>query len=157
MDAAAQQYLQDEAATGVAPRPAIAEDVSTRAIAFLPGSRLESKPGAHLQLHRTLANAQMKLRKCDEALATLTKCVDLATKTETSGPSGASVQYDLACCYSLMGRLDDAFAALDKAWARAADWGPPVTDDDLKGDKDLENCRKDPRWAKFLASKPTKR
>jgi hypothetical protein len=156
MDAGAQQYLQDEAATGVPPRPAIAEDLSKRAIAFLPGSRLEMKPAAALQLHVTLSHAQMKQRKYDEALATLTKCVDLATKTETSGPSGAAVQYDLACCYSLMGRLDDAFAALGKAWARAADWGPPATDDDLKTDKDLDNCRSDPRWAKFLAGKPTK-
>jgi len=156
MDAGAQQYLQDEAATGVAPRPAIAEDLARRAIAYQPGSRLENKPAATLQFHVTLSHAQMRQRKFDEALATLTTCVELAKKTDTSGPSGASVQYDLACCFSLMGRLDDAFAALERAWARAADWGPPATDDDLKGDKDLENCRKDPRWTKFLAGKPTK-
>ncbi len=156
MDEGAQQYMQDETATGVAPRPAIAEDLAKRAIASLAGSRLESKPAAALQLHVTLSHAQMKLSKYDDALATLTKCVELAGKTDTAGPSGATVQYDLACCYSLMGRLDDAFAALDKAWARAADWGPPVKDEDLKADKDLENCRKDPRWAKFLAGKPTK-
>jgi hypothetical protein len=156
MDAGARQYLEDEAATGVAPRPAIAEDLARRAIAYLPGSRLEGKPGAAFQLHVTLSHAQLKQRKFDEALATMTTCLELAKKTDTAGPSGASVQYDFACCYSLMGRLDDAFAALTKAWARAADWGPPATDDDLKTDKDLENCRKDPRWAKFLAGKPTK-
>jgi tetratricopeptide (TPR) repeat protein len=157
MNDGAQQYMQDESASGVAPRPLIAEDLVRRAIALLPGSRLDDKPAAALALHVTLSHAQMKLSKFDDALATLTKCVELATKTDTAGPSGAAVQYDFACCYSLMGRLDEAFAALDKAWARAADWGPPVTDEELKNDKDLENCRKDPRWAKFLAGKPTKK
>ncbi len=156
MDQAARQYLAEEKATGVAPLPAIAEDVARRAVAGIPGSRLESKQEAVLQLNETLATALMARAKYDEALTTLAKCADVAAKTETPGPSSQRVNYDVACCCSVAGRVDDAFAALGKAWARAADWGAPATDEDLRTDKDLENCRKDPRWAKFMATKPTK-
>ena len=146
LDAAARNYLDDKATLGA--RPAIAEALLLRAIENLPGSPLERKPAGMLQLHEDLAIAQMKLKKYDPSVATLTKCLDLATKTEQPGPDGARVQYNLACAWSLAGKLDDAFAALEKAFPAAA-WAPTPLDH-AKKDEDLENCRKDPRWQKFL-------
>jgi len=154
---AASQYLQEEDKSGVPQLANVAEDLARRAIDGVPGTRFDGKWGSVVTFHQTLANAQMRLKKYDEALATLKRAEDLAPKTDSPGPTGAHLEYDVACCYSLMGRVDDAFASLGKAWSRAADWGPPVTDDDLKADKDLANCKKDPRWEKFLASKPVKK
>lgn len=137
--------------------PKIAEELARAAIENVPGSRLEKDYGKVLEFHENLAGAQTRLGKFDEALATYGKCAGIAEKTERPGPVGANVQYNVACCLSLAGKVDEAFAALDKAWARAADWGPPVSDEHLKKDPDLENCRKDEaRWAKFMEGKPKK-
>ena len=151
LDAAARHYLDFEKRDVLGPRPAIAEGLLLRAIENLPGSPLERKPAGVLQVHNDLAIAQMNLKKYDASIATLTKCLDLAAKTDRPGPEGASVQYNLACAYSLSGKLDDAFAALEKAFP-AAEWAPtPV--DHAKKDTDLENCRKDPRWGTFLEAR----
>jgi tetratricopeptide (TPR) repeat protein len=146
---AAQNYLDDKAALGA--RPLIAEELLRRAIENLPGSPLERKPDGVLGLHTSMAIAQMKLKRYDDAVATLTKCLDLATKTDRPGPQGASVQYNLACAYSLAGKLDEAFAALEKAYP-AAEWAP-TTVEHAKKDEDLENCRKDARWGAFLEAR----
>lgn len=53
--------------------------------------------------------------------------------------------YNLACSCSLAGDLDQAFAALDRAFTHVK----PVTDAHVSGDKDLDNCRRDPRWEAF--------
>jgi tetratricopeptide (TPR) repeat protein len=143
---AAQRYLDDKATLGA--RPAIAESLLARAIESLPGSPLARKPGGELQVYSDLAGAQMKLKKYDESVATLTKCLDLATKTERPGPDGAIVQYNLACAWSLAGKLDEAFAALEKAFP-AAEWAPTPLEHAIK-DEDLANCRKDARWQKFV-------
>jgi tetratricopeptide (TPR) repeat protein len=149
LDAAAQRYLDDKASLGA--RPAIAESLLLRAVENLPGSPLERKPPAVLQLHMNLAVAQMKMKRYDQSIATLTKCLDLAAKSERRGPDGAMVQYNLACALSLAGKLDEAFAALEQAFP-AAEWAP-VTLDHAKSDEDLVNCRTDPRWQKFLAAR----
>lgn len=146
LDGAAQRYLDDKAALGA--RPAIAESLLLRAIENLPGSPIERKPANVLQVHLDLAIAQMKLKKYDQSVETLTKCMGLAAKTERQGPDAAIVQYNLACAYSLAAKLDDAFAALEKAFP-AAEWAP-TTVDHAKQDEDLANCRKDPRWQAFL-------
>ena len=146
LDEAARNYLDDKATLGA--RPAIAEFLLRRAFENLAGSPLERKPGDVLQLHTDMAIAQMKLKRYDDSIATLIKCVDLATKTDRPGPNGALVQYNLACAYSLAGKLDDAFATLEKAFP-AAEWAP-TTVEHAKTDTDLDNCRKDPRWQAFL-------
>ena len=148
---AAQSYLDDKAALGA--RPAIAESLLRRAIDGLPGSPLARNPSGVLETHSRLAIAQMKLKKYDESVATLTKCLDLAAKTDKPGPDAAVVQYNIACAWSLAGKLDDAFTALEKAFPAAA-WAPTPLDH-AKQDEDLANCRKDPRWEKFLAAHAT--
>jgi len=57
----------------------------------------------------------------------------------------AQSAYNLACAASLAGNLDLAFAALERAYAEIR----PVTDSHISDDRDLENCRKDPRWEPF--------
>lgn len=57
-------------------------------------------------------------------------------------PGNPLVFYNLACSYSLLGKLDEAFAALQRAIALGYDdvrW--------LSRDPDLENLRNDARFA----------
>ncbi|MHC4958965.1 MAG: hypothetical protein ACYTGN_11380 [Planctomycetota bacterium] len=53
--------------------------------------------------------------------------------------------YNAACAASRAKLLDEAFAALDRAY----EGGKPVPDEHVSGDKDLENCRRDERWHAF--------
>lgn len=57
--------------------------------------------------------------------------------------------YNVACMSSRLGRVDDAFAALYRAYAD----GKPVSDAHVSADKDLEACRKDKRWDTFWREK----
>ena len=61
-------------------------------------------------------------------------------------PDDATVLYNLACSYSLTDRLDEGFAALDRALA--AGYGEFAW---LGKDPDLEKMRQDPRFAKVQA------
>ena len=61
----------------------------------------------------------------------------------------AGSAYNLACAASLAGRIDEAFAALNRAYRDVK----PVSDDHVSGDKDLENLRRDPRWETFWHAK----
>lgn len=57
--------------------------------------------------------------------------------------------YNLACAASRAKRIDEAFAALYRAY----DGGKPVTDGHVSDDRDLENLRKDERWHVFWREK----
>jgi hypothetical protein len=57
--------------------------------------------------------------------------------------------YNLACAASLAKRIDEAFAALYRAY----DGGKPVTDSHVSADRDLENLRRDERWHAFWREK----
>ena len=57
----------------------------------------------------------------------------------------ALVHYNLACSYSLLIQLDEAFAALNKAVDLGYD-----TLEDLLDDVDLKNVLEDPRFETFL-------
>lgn len=56
--------------------------------------------------------------------------------------------YNGACYASLLGELEDSFCWLEEAISLV-----PSNLEDAMCDSDLENCRKDPRFAQFLASK----
>ncbi len=61
----------------------------------------------------------------------------------------AIIQYNAACVFSVMGRRDDAIAALQAAagLAISVDW--------MKNDPDLDNVRDDPRFAALIAQQAT--
>ncbi len=59
-------------------------------------------------------------------------------------PDRADLHYDLACSYALVGRQDEAFAALERAIALGFD-DPALLDED----DDLASLRSDPRWARL--------
>lgn len=151
LHSAGEKYLQD-----VPPRLSIAEGLLRRSVAALPGSRLERSPTAMMVVNRSLGNCLLQEKKFEEGLGFLQKALEFAAKTDSFGPDQAAVHYDIACAYSQLGKLDEAFATLTKAFANP-NFPPPVPDDHLKKDPDLENCRKDPRWAKFLADRPAKK
>jgi len=82
-------------------------------------------------------------RKLDEAVVELKKSEEQA---RAGGLPWWVPCYNLACAESLAGKLDDAFASLERAL------GAPervVDDEHLSSDPDLENMRKDARWEKF--------
>lgn len=60
-------------------------------------------------------------------------------------PSDPLVHYNLACSYSLLGRVDAAFATLRTAISLGYDQL-----DCLLEDRDLENVRSDPRFRELL-------
>jgi len=62
---------------------------------------------------------------------------------------GRQSAYNAACAASRAGKLDEAFAALYRAFGG----GKPVSDGHVSDDKDLENCRRDPRWHAFWREK----
>lgn len=97
------------------------------------GMALHDKPAAAIEWHSLAEQAARKL-------------------TEGAGDRGRRSAYNLACVCSLAGKLDDAFAALDRAFTG----GKPVSDGHVSGDKDLEPLRKDERWHTFWREKVKK-
>lgn len=148
---AAQQYLNEHPDKASA-RPKIALGLLTQAVENLDGSPLARNPGAVTDLYTQLAIAQMKLEKYDDAVATFGKAMEFAEKTERRGPNQAMVQYNLACALSLAGRIEEAFAALDKAFPDAQ-WAP-TTMKHAHEDEDLKNLRASPRWKEFWQAHP---
>lgn len=84
---------------------------------------------------RALAYALTGAGRHDEALE-----VDLELCRRAD--DRADFRYDLACSYALLGRLDDAFEALERALELGFDDG-----EHLDEDPDLRALRGDPRWA----------
>src|SRR5262245_61414685 len=70
----------------------------------------------------------------------------LGRKAESDEALAQYIQaYDVACVHAVRGELDEAFAWLDKAYARH---DPNLTW--LKSYTDLSNLRRDPRWPPLL-------
>ncbi len=94
----------------------------------------------YVAAHLNLCDAQIALRRLQEALTTCTQ----ATKMAPADPLGF---YNLAGAHALMGQNDDALAAL----ARDAELGD--TDwEYLQGDPWFERLRSDPRFVAILES-----
>jgi hypothetical protein len=74
----------------------------------------------------------------------------LAETAATDDAPRRQSAYNLACASSRAGKLDQAFAALHRAYSGDA---KPVTDEHVSRDKDLENCRRDERWHEFWREK----
>lgn len=96
------------------------------------------------QLHDTLGLSLLVERQMDAAIESLKKAEELGRKTE--GFPWWNCCYNLACAYSLHGKMDEAFDALTRSYS-----GPerPVTDEHISQDTDLDNMRKDARWENF--------
>jgi len=62
-------------------------------------------------------------------------------------PKDPTVRYNLACSYALLGRKEEAFAALREAVRLGY-----VDAEHMREDPDLESLRDDPRFGKILAS-----
>lgn len=79
-------------------------------------------------------------KKYDEALACHKKAAELGP-----GETTAVGSYNAACVYAIQGQADDAFAWLGKSLAAGFDdFGT------IAADPDMDNLRKDPRFAKVL-------
>ena len=73
------------------------------------------------------------------------RAAELYLRVLDAGTTWATVPYNTACCYALLGRSDDAFKYLDLALQRG--WSDV---DHLKGDTDLESLRPDRRWDEIV-------
>ncbi|MHC4491315.1 MAG: hypothetical protein ACYTDU_06795 [Planctomycetota bacterium] len=76
------------------------------------------------------------------------EAIDWLQQAEKAAPEPEDARrdaYDLARACSLAGKLDEAFAALDRAFVE----GLAVSKARLSTEKELGNLRKDPRWEKF--------
>lgn len=102
------------------------------------------------QATETIGICYLTMRQLDTAIEWLKKSEAMAN----SAPPESQVQkgqsaYNLACAYSLASKLDEAFAALERAYTGQR----PVDDEHLSADTDLDNMRKDPRWEEFWRTK----
>ncbi len=106
-------------------------------LAILEGVLARDPEDAHLL--GTLATLYTELGLIEKGL-------ELDFRHVALTPEDAGARYDLACSLSLSGRLDEAFAELEKAlslgFANTA-W--------MSEDPDLAAVRADPRWAEFTA------
>lgn len=80
-------------------------------------------------------------KKYDEAIECFQKAAEMHDRMAES-------YYNIACGYSLKGDKDRAFDWLRKAWAAGYQ-----EVEHMKGDSDLDNIRKDPRFAEFAHGK----
>ena len=79
------------------------------------------------------------MKRYDKALADFDKAISI-------DPRVANAYYGIACLYSLMKKLDQAFKHLNKAIdCGFRNWGW------MRKDEDLKNLHQDPRWKKALA------
>jgi tetratricopeptide (TPR) repeat protein len=145
---AAKLYLQEDPYNP--QKPAIAAALLQAAIPKIPGSPVEKDALKTFEIHHDLGLALLTMRKADEAIGWFAKAVELAAKTNEPGPRGGNALYNLACAQSVAGKLDDAFATLDKAFEKMPG---VVSGDHLRKDPDLDNLRKDPRWEKFISAR----
>lgn len=67
-------------------------------------------------------------------------------KLVAAEPGNPVFRYNLACSHSVLGQVDRAFEALEKA----LELGYRAFDE-MRKDPDLENLRKDRRWSRLLA------
>jgi tetratricopeptide (TPR) repeat protein len=93
--------------------------------------------------------AQLTLGQREEAIATWKECIELAGKTTQPVEFGANSNYNLACAYSLLGRLDEAFAALEAAFGMGESEEVAGLREHALQDPDLANLRQDARWPRL--------
>jgi hypothetical protein len=130
--------------------PPLARRLLERARAHLKPDTLETDD--LWQLYETGGNSWMAEPGRDPAKAMewFVEAEKAANKLEERREErAAGSAYNLACAASLSGKLDEAFAALHRAYRDVK----PVTDDHVSNDKDLENLRRDKRWEVFWHSK----
>lgn len=98
--------------------------------------------------------AALKADRNDEGIACFKRCMELV-------PTDPISPYNVACGYSRKGELDPTFEYLDKAVALGfGNLNDPTgkSNIDMAGaDTDLDNARKDPRWAKLVERMSTMR
>lgn len=116
------------------------------AVAVLRRARDVAKPREleledRWRLYRAGGGALLRLGDAAEAADWLRQAEKAAPKPEDARRDA----YDLARACSLAGRLDEAFAALDRAFVE----GLVVSKARLSTEKELGNLRKDPRWETF--------
>lgn len=96
--------------------------------------------------------ATLEQRKLDVAIGWLAKSDQLSEKTTEAAPGARSGQsaYNLACAYALAGKIDEAFAALDRCVAKGFLKILENVEHMKTKDPDLESLRKDPRWEGYF-------
>jgi len=78
------------------------------------------------------------------------KAEEIAKDQPEAGSGAAQSAYNLACAYSLAGRIDEAYGALGRAFY----YDPTVvTLEHVTSDPDLDALRADARWDEFLRVK----
>lgn len=102
-------------------------------------------------LHQQLGFAHLEAKALDEAVADWTEAVALAAKLENAAAEG-NAQYNLACALSQLGRVDEAFGALEAAFEKGSAEAIAGLKQHAQEDPDLEALRTDARWAEVTGA-----
>jgi len=121
-----------------AARPALASPILERARKREDAASFEK--GQRWQLLRFGGEAHLRAGRAKLAADWLAEAERVATEERAAGSA-----YALARACAAAGRIDAAFAALDRAFAGA----PPVGKGALSKEKTLEPLRRDARWEEF--------
>lgn len=101
---------------------------------------------AKWQLNSGIGLAQLTMGKHEEAIPTWEKCIELAKETSDPANFLGNSDYNLACAYALLGRLDEAYGALTSCFEKGDEAQVAGLKKHAKEDPDLEKMRTDERW-----------
>ncbi len=100
----------------------------------------------HLELHPDDARALYLGANCLCQLGERARSLDWAARALAIDPEDCGILYNVACCYSLQGKYEEAINCLEKAMTHAQ-WYKRW----MQHDSDLDNLRSHPRFQALLA------
>jgi tetratricopeptide (TPR) repeat protein len=98
----------------------------------------------------TTGSVQLAAGQQEQAIPTWKKSIELAKKLPSATEEESVAHYNLACAYSLLGRIDDAYRELETSLAVGGQSTAKRLRDGAKSDPDLANLRADARWQKLF-------
>ena len=115
-----------------------------KAAALIPAGHYDERQQYFIHEVGGLAILSPPLRDGPRAIPWHTRAEEIAKKTESPQEGAGRSAHNPACASALPGKVDEAFGALERAFAYKAD---VVSGEHLASDPDLESLRADPRWA----------
>jgi tetratricopeptide (TPR) repeat protein len=128
------------------------EPLAIRAAGVAFQTAVETKPDDQTfwQVAFTAGSIQIANRRWKDAIASWTKCVELAKTRPNPAHEESLARYNLACTYSRMGRLEAGFEQLEASMALGSEAERANLREHAQKDPDLAKLRTDARWKQLF-------